>query len=239
MDELVEAITRRVLRELTAAEGGSASTGGRTREESGSLLPGRLYEGNKVVCGVSARHVHLSREHLAVLFGDGYELSPMRPLGQPGQFAAHETVAVVGPRGGFFSVRILGPTRSRTQVELSATDARTLGIDAPVRISGNTEGTPGAVLIGPRGVVTLDSGVIVAARHLHLDPGSADRLGLRDGDVVAIGAGVDGPRPVVFENVVVRSGPAHAAEAHFDTDEANAAGLRGGELVEILRRRRT
>lgn len=180
----------------------------------------------------SARHIHLSPQHVGALFGAGYQLSKMKDLMQPGQFACNETVAVVGPRGTFPKVRILGPSRGATQLEVSLTDARFLGLEIPVRLSGNIEGTPGIILEGPLGRVTIPQGVIVAARHIHLSTSDAERFGVKHGQKVSIRT--TGVRPLIFTDVVVRVSEKFVAEMHVDTDEGNAAGLRDGDLVEIL-----
>lgn len=181
----------------------------------------------KVLIEVSARHVHLSREHLAALFGPEAELHVRKTISQPGQFAAHEIVAVIGPKA-ILPVRVVGPIRAATQVELAASDCRALGIETALRVSGTLDDTPGCVLEGPRGRVTLQHGVIVAKRHLHVSPAQALGLGVKHGDQVAIRT--SGTRPTTFHGVYVRSHE-NQDELSFmiDTDEANAAGLRGGE----------
>ncbi len=183
--------------------------------------------------GVSARHIHLSPEHIHVLFGSGYELSSMKPLSQPDQFAAEETVAVAGPKGRFEEVRILGPARGKTQLEISRTDAFQLGIDPPVRLSGQTEGTPGIRIIGPEGELEIDQGVIVAARHIHLHTRDAMAMNIDDRQKVRVR--VEGERGVVFDNVVCRVSDRFALDMHIDTDEANAAGIRTGDtgIIEM------
>jgi len=180
----------------------------------------------------SARHIHLSQAHVEALFGGGRVLTRMRELSQPGQFAAVEQVEVVGPRGSFPAVRVLGPARPETQVELSATDARILGIPAVFRNSGDTAGSAGLVLRGPAGEVKLDGGVIVALRHLHCDPASAADLGVADKAVVAVELG--GPRAIVLENVLVRVHQDFALALHIDTDEANAVGLTAGMTGRLV-----
>jgi putative phosphotransacetylase len=190
---------------------------------------GKLY----VPVGVSNRHIHLSRRDLDTLFGKGYQLKEFRTLSQPGQFAAAETVTVAGPKGELGKIRVLGPVRQRTQIEISLTDSFSLGIKAPVRMSGELDGTPGAVIKGPAGTVQVPEGVIVAARHLHISGREAAVYGLRDGDVVALKSG--GERAVILENVRVRCGSGHELEVHVDTDEANAAGLVNGGILEIIR----
>jgi putative phosphotransacetylase len=186
----------------------------------------------RVPIGVSARHIHLSAEHIRILFGPGYELQPIKPLSQPGQFAAAETVAVVGPKGRFEKVRILGPARKLSQLEISRTDTYTLGIDAPVRESGDIAGTPGVKVIGPAGEVQLEEGVIVALRHIHFAPEDAARWGIRDKQMLKVRVG--GERAVVFEQVLARVSDKFALDMHIDTDEANAAGIKTGDYGEII-----
>jgi putative phosphotransacetylase len=166
------------------------------------------------------------------LFGPGYRLRELRPLSQPGQFACPDTVEVVGPRGSIPGVRVLGPERPESQVELSITDGFVLGISVPVRVSGDVEGTPGGHLIGPRGAVRLDQGIIVAARHIHMHPRDADATGLQDRQVVA--ARVLGRRGLVFDEVVLRVSDQFQTELHLDLDEGNAAAIRVGDRVEVL-----
>ena len=189
--------------------------------------------GYKVPVGISNKHLHLSDKDLATLFGPAARLTPYKELVQPGQYAAEEQVDIVGPKGSFKKIRIIGPTRPETQVEVSKTDARQLGIDPPVRESGKLEGSPGVKLVGPKGEVELASGAIVALRHVHLSPEQAAEAGVSDKEWVKIKA--DSNRPVIFEQVLVRSGTAHFREFHLDTDEANAAGLSNGEEVELIK----
>lgn len=184
----------------------------------------------RVPVGVSARHVHLSPEHQEALFGTGYKMTPIREL-QPGQYAAKECVTVVGPRGVLQNVRILGPARGSTQVEISRTDAYALGLDPPVRQSGKLEGTTGAVLVGPRRAINLEEGVILAGRHIHIPPEVAARWGLKDRQMVRVRT--EGERKIVFDRVLVRVNPSYSPEMHIDTDEANAAGLRNGDCVMV------
>ena len=189
--------------------------------------------GYEVKVGISNKHLHLSQEHLEVLFGAGHELTPTKELVQPGQFAAEEKVDIVGPKRELKGVRVLGPVRPETQVELALTDARGIGIKAPVRESGKLDGTPGCKLVGPCGEVELDHGVIAALRHVHLSPAQAEEAGVKDKDIVSLRVG--GERGLLFDNVLIRSGSAHEAECHLDTDEGNAAGVGNGQLVEIIK----
>lgn len=178
----------------------------------------------------SGRHVHLTQEQTLALFG--HSLTPQRPLSQPGQFLCRERVTVVGSRGRLENVAVLGPARKENQVELSLTDARILGIDAPIRQSGDVSGTPGATLIGPAGQVRLEQGTIIAQRHIHLRPEDAARFGVRDKQRVKLKTYTR--RPLVFEDVLVRVSPDFAPYAHLDYDEANACGFLPGDLGRIL-----
>ncbi|MFW6237823.1 MAG: phosphate propanoyltransferase [Halanaerobiales bacterium] len=179
--------------------------------------------------GVSNRHLHLSRSHLENLFGTNYELGSLKGLSQPGQFAAEETVTLKGPKGKLEKVRVLGPVREETQVEISITDSYKLGVEPVIRKSGNLEGTPGVKLYGPRGKVELSKGVIVAARHLHLSGETAKIFGLQDGDRIEVEK--KGVRPIIFRDVIVRVSPDYFLEFHIDTDEANAANIKNGDLL--------
>jgi acetate kinase len=189
--------------------------------------------------GVSAHHIHLTQNDLEKLFGTGHELTPRAPLSQPGQFAAEEQVNLIGPKGQIERVRVLGPVRSKTQVEISRTEEFQLGIDAPVRMSGDLAGSPGLIIEGPAGQIRLEEGVICAHRHIHMTPEQALRFGLRDGDVVSVRTRGDGAREVVFGDIVVRVNPKYELELHLDTDEANAAQVSTGDigyLANIQRR---
>ena len=178
----------------------------------------------------SGRHVHVTREQAQTLFGHG--LTPKRPLSQPGQYLANERVTVVGPKGRFENVAVLGPERKEAQVEISLTDGRTLGLEAPVRLSGDVSGTPGVTLIGPGGTVTLNQGVIAAQRHIHLTPEDARNFGVKDKQVVKLQTFT--ARPVIFQDVAVRVSPEFASYVHLDYDEANACGFAKGDLGRIL-----
>ena len=188
--------------------------------------------GYKVEAGISNRHVHLCEADLAVLFGAGHKLTVKKELKQPGQFAAEEQVDVVGPRGTLKGIRVLGPTRRESQVELAQTDARGIGLSLPVRESGVLDNTPGVRLVGPAGEVVLARGAIIALRHIHLSPAQAREAGVSDKDWVTVKT--SGTRPLVFGNVLIRSGDAHTGEFHVDTDEGNAAGITNGDIVEIM-----
>jgi acetate kinase len=181
---------------------------------------------------VSARHVHLTRATLAALFGAGHELRLLRPLSQPGQFAAEETVTLVGPAGRIGEVRVLGPPREADQVELSRSDEIVLGIDAPLRVSGDLSGTPGIELVGPAGRVRIPHGVVQPLRHIHMSPGDAVALGVRHGQRVGVAVDSDG-RDLVFGDVMVRVSPDYRLELHLDTDEGNAAGVVPGATATL------
>lgn len=178
----------------------------------------------------SGRHVHLTREQAEILFGHG--LTPERSLSQPGQYLSKERVTVIGPKGEFRNVAVLGPERKEAQVEISLTDGKALGIQPPVRLSGETVGSPGCILVGSQGRVELDRGVIAAQRHIHLTPADAARFGVRDRQVVHLQTFT--ARPVVFEDTVVRVSGDFAAAVHLDYDEANACGFAKGDWGRIL-----
>ena len=187
----------------------------------------------KVLVETSARHVHVSREALDILFGEGYELTPKKNLSQPGQFACEERVTVVGPKKELAGVSILGPVRPETQVELSLTDARSIGIVAPVRESGDIKGSAGCKLIGPKGEIEITEGVIAAKRHIHMTPDDAAAFGVKDTQVVKVAVETDGRR-LTFGDVVVRVSPKYALAMHIDTDESNAAGIAPGTMGEVI-----
>lgn len=186
-----------------------------------------------IVVGVSNRHVHLSHEDLEKLFGEGYELTPLRPLGQPGQYASEECVELIGPKGSFAKVRILGPVRKNSQVEISRTDSFKLGVTPPVRDSGDIEGTPGIRIKGPLGEIELEKGVIIAKRHIHMLPSDADLYGVKDKDLVSVYFDKEG-RKLIFQDVLIRVSEKFALEFHVDIDEANAALLNNGDQVKIV-----
>lgn len=187
----------------------------------------------EVLLETSARHIHVTQEALEVLFGKGHELTKKKDLSQPGQFACEERVAVVGPKGSFPAVSILGPVRPANQVEISLTDARSIGVTAPVRESGDIEGSGACKLVGPKGEVEIDCGVIAAKRHIHATPEDAEKYGLQDKQVVSVKIESDG-RSLVFGDVVVRVSPKFALAMHIDTDESNAAGAVPGMMGEII-----
>ena len=186
----------------------------------------------QVPVGISVRHIHLTRADVDQLFGYGYQLTPKKALSQPGQFACEECLDVIGPKGELKRVRILGPERSATQIELAQTDCRTIGVNAPVRSSGDTKGTPGVTLRGPLGELTVPEGVIVADRHLHMTPAQAAAFGLADGDRVQIR--INGLKPGIMGGVLVRASNKCALDFHIDTDDGNAFLLKQGQLVTVL-----
>lgn len=189
---------------------------------------------SKVLVETSARHVHVSREDLDILFGEGYELTPKKDLSQPGQFACEERVAVVGSKGQFPAVSILGPTRPVSQVEISASDARSIGCVAPVRESGDTAESGACKLVGPKGEVELKEGVIVAKRHIHLTPEAAAEFGVEDKEIVGVKIESEG-RDLIFGDVVCRVSEKFAPAMHIDTDESNAAFATPGMMGEIVK----
>lgn len=189
---------------------------------------------NTVLVETSARHVHLTEEHIKILFGEGATLTVKKPLSQPGQFACEERVTLVGPKKSIPNVIILGPARSATQVEVSLTDARTLGVDAPVRESGDIAGSGACKIVGPCGEVEISEGVIAAKRHIHLTPADAEAFGVEDKQIVSVKIS-SADRSTIFGDVVVRVSPKFAAAMHIDTDESNAACSFGKCYGEILK----
>lgn len=182
---------------------------------------------------VSARHVHLDKESVEALFGVGHKLTPKRELSQPGQYLEEERVDVIGPKGSFKNVAVLGPERKHVQVEVSFSDAFALGINPPIRQSGNTKGSASVKLVGPKGEITIDEGAIVALRHVHMTPEDAERLGLVDNQVVSVEALTD--RKLVFEDTVIRVSPKFRTRMHVDVDEAGAAHIAGFALGKIIK----
>ena len=186
-----------------------------------------------VLVETSAHHVHVTKEHLEILFGEGYELTVKKMLSQPGQYAAEERVTVVGPKRELANVCILGPVRKATQVELSLTDARSIGVSAPVRESGDVAGSGACKLVGPKGEGELTEGVIAATRHIHMTPADAESYGVKDSQVVSVKIDSNG-RSLVFGDVVIRVSDKYALAMHIDTDESNAAGCTPGLMGEII-----
>jgi putative phosphotransacetylase len=188
--------------------------------------------GYEVKVSLSNKHLHLKAEDIEKLFGKGYELTVMKDLVQPGQYACEEKVDIVGPKGTLKGIRVLGPARPETQIELAMTDARAIGIKAPVKESGKLAGTPGCKLVGPCGEVELGHGVILALRHVHLSAAQAQEAGVKDKDIVSLKIG--GERGLILNNVLIRSGEGHEREVHLDTDEGNAAGCEADTVAEII-----
>ena len=191
-------------------------------------------ENYKIQIGVSNRHVHVSKEDLEILFGKGYELTKKSDLKQPGQFAANEVVIIRGPKGQFENVRILGPVREKSQVEISLTDTFRLGVKAPIKVSGDLDNTPGLEITGQCGTVQIPYGTIVALRHIHMTPEQAKKIGVSDKEIVDVET--FGERQGVLGNVLIRVSNKSALEMHIDIDEANACGLKNNDFV-ILRKR--
>ncbi len=187
----------------------------------------------KFIVEISARHIHVTKEQVAILFGEGHELTPKKALSQPGQFACEEKLTIVGPRGEL-KASILGPERKEAQIELSLTDARTLGVEAKIRESGDIEGTAGIKLVGPCGEIELEKGVIAAKRHIHMTPADAANYGVSNGEIVNVKIETEG-RSLVFGDTVVRVRDDFALAMHIDTDEGNAAGIKGSALGEIVK----
>ena len=211
--QTVEMITQMVLKTITRME-----------QKSG---------GYQVPVGVSARHIHLTQEHVEVLFGEGYKLTKKKEL-MGGQYACNETVTVVGLKlRAIENVRVLGPVRKASQLEISATDAMKLGVAAPIRESGNVAGSAPVAVVGPKGVIYLQEGCIIAMRHIHMSPADAAAAGVRDGDIVSVKA--DNERGTVFNQVKIRVNESFTLEMHIDTDEANASKIKTGDKVTIIK----
>ena len=219
--EQLERVVRQVVRERFAE-----------RLQAGEPQMAAAYTPNLVV-NISARHMHICREHMDVLFGPGADLTVYHWLYQPGAFAAEQTVTVIGPRRRMIDrVRILGPMRERSQVEISFTDSVALGVDAPLRPSGQTDNTPGCLIMGPAGAIELPAGVIRAERHVHMNPTDAETYGFADGQYVKLR--VESDCAVTFENVLCRISPDVLLEVHVDTDEGNACNLVNATGVELM-----
>lgn len=204
-------------------------------QQSGTTTEARTSHEPNLVVSISARHVHLTDQHVETLFGPGHTLTPEKDLYQEGFYAAEETVMVVGPRRRMLpNVRVLGPTRPHSQVELAFTDSISLGLDIPVRHSGKIDGTPGCVLVGPKGVVELEQGVIRAARHVHMNFREADHFGVKNGDNMKLR--IESPAcTVIYEDLLVRADDAIKLEVHLDTDEGNACFLDSATRIEIFK----
>ncbi len=187
-----------------------------------------------ISAGASNRHVHLSEGDLKILFGEGYQLEEIKELGQPGQYAAKEKVIIVGPKNAIAGVRALGPVRKATQVEISRTDAFKLGVKPPIKDSGDHSGTPGVTIVGPKGTVILENGLIIAKRHIHMKPEEAETYGVKNKDIVRVYCEGSGERKTIFDDVLIRVSEKYALEFHVDVDEANAALLSNGDEVFIV-----
>lgn len=188
---------------------------------------------HEIPVGISNRHVHLSQADVNSLFGEGYQMIKMKDLSQPGQYACKETVTICGPKGAIEKVRILGPVRSKTQIEVLAGDSFKLGVASQARLSGDLHGTPGITLVGPKGSVQTTEGLIVAQRHIHMTPEDAQHFGVHDGEIVSIQ--ISGPRGGIYNNVAVRANNASALECHLDVEEANAMNLNSLSKIKIIK----
>ncbi|WP_282140004.1 phosphate propanoyltransferase [Cytobacillus oceanisediminis] len=202
-------------------------------EEIVSRLKDSSGKDHSIPMAVSARHCHLSQRDLEILFGTGYQLTEKADLSQPGQFAANETITIAGPRGSLDKVRILGPARNMTQVEVSRTDSIKLGLKPPLRESGNIEGSSPVTLIGPKGSIYKKEGLIIAQAHIHMAPEDAETFGVKNGEYVKVEA--EGERPISFGNVLIRISPRYRLEMHIDTDEANAGLITGKTAGRLVR----
>lgn len=202
-------------------------------EEIVSRLKDSSGKDHSIPMAVSARHCHLNQRDLEILFGTGYQLTEKADLSQPGQFAANETITIAGPRGSLEKVRILGPARNMTQVEVSRTDSIKLGLKPPLRESGKIEGSSPVTLIGPKGSIYKKEGLIIAQAHIHMAPEDAETFGVKNGEYVKVEA--EGERPISFGNVLIRISPRYRLEMHIDTDEANAGLITGKTAGRLVR----
>ena len=192
-------------------------------------------QGNEIPVGISNRHIHLNKEDLETLFGKGYELTPIKELSQPGQYACKETLTLVGPSmRSIENVRVLGPLRKQSQVEISMTDSFVLKVKPPVRESGKTEGSAPVIIVGPKGIVSLKEGCIIANRHIHMSPSDAAHFGVKDGDYIDVDA-ISGTRKTRWFDVQIRVNDAFRLEMHVDTDDANAVGFKNGSKVTVVK----
>lgn len=224
MNSNINEIIKQVLEKLAEVQGGDAcQKASQTASSEDSSIP----------LGISNRHIHLSQQDVEKLFGKGYQLANMKDLVQPGQFACKETVTVCGPKGAMEKIRVLGPVRSQTQVELLSGDNYKLGIKALPKMSGDLAGTPGVTVVGPQGSVQLQEGAIVAKRHIHMTTEEAKQFGVRDGQIVSIAC--RGTRPGILDDVIIRANDNSALECHLDTEEANGLGLSSDSLIQIVK----
>ncbi|MBI3550254.1 MAG: phosphate propanoyltransferase [Elusimicrobia bacterium] len=187
----------------------------------------------QIPIGVSNRHAHLSQDHWDVLFGKDTQPRKFRAVKQPGFWAAYETIKIEGPKGEVNNIRLVAPHRPKTQIEISKTDASVLGLRPPVRDSGQLDGSAPVRIIGPKGTIEIKEGLIIARRHIHFHPLEAQAMGVKDGEVVRVRAGTGGPRALIFEDVLIRVSDKFSLELHLDTDEANAAWVKSGDIVNI------
>jgi propanediol utilization protein len=216
---MVERVVREVVRQRLAPGGGNGFA---------------LRQAPKLLVNISARHMHITQENLEILFGAGAKLTVLRDLYQEGQFASEQVVTIIGPRHRTITnLRILGPCRTLNQIELSFTDGIAMGIDLPVRMSGNIKGTPGCIVMGPKGHIVLEEGVIRAQRHVHMGPADAEYYGVKNGDAMSLR--IDSSCPVTLEDVIARIDPAFKLEVHIDTDEGNASDLTNAKSVELMK----
>jgi len=192
------------------------------------------FRGPGIKAGVSNRHIHVNEEDLKTLFGKDYELTPIKDLGQPGQYAADEKVIIVGKKGAIPGVRVLGPVRPETQIEISRTDSFQLGVKPPLKDSGDLEGSASLTVVGPKGTIILDRGVIIAKRHIHMTPEEAETYKVKDKDIVKVYCEGDSQRKTIFDDVLIRVSTKYALEFHVDVDEANAAFLSNNQMVYII-----
>lgn len=226
MAQEYEALLKQILEAAAAYNNGAAQTGcAPAQAQPCGVEP--------IPVGISNRHLHLSQADMDTLFGPGYELTRIKDLKQPGQFACKETLTVIGPKGALEKVRVLGPIRKATQVELLQGDSFKLGIKPPVRMSGDLAGTPGVTLVGPKGTVVLSEGAIVAQRHIHMTAAEAAAYGVQNGQIVAME--FDGVRCGTLGNVAIRAGEGHALECHVDTEEANALGITSSSTFRLIK----
>ncbi len=220
-----EALLKQILEAAAAYGKGATCAPAPAAAPAGGLEP--------IPVGISNRHIHLSQADMDVLFGPGYELTKIKDLKQPGQFACKETLTIVGPKGALEKIRVLGPLRKATQVELLLGDSFKLGIKPPIRMSGDLAGSPGVTLVGPKGTVVLTEGAIVAQRHIHMTAAEAAAYGVANGQIVSIE--FDGPRAGTLANVAIRAGEGHSLECHVDTEEANALAITSKTTFKLIK----
>jgi len=196
------------------------------------IFKGEIILKKELPIALSNRHIHLTNEHIEKLFGKDYKLNKLKDLSQPGQFASKEKVDIVGPKGELKGVRVLGPARNKTQAEISLSDGFKLGIKPPVKNSGDIKDSPGGKIVGPKGEVEIEKGIIAASRHIHMHTKDAEKFGLKDNDIVRVK--VPGERGLIFDNVLVRVNENYDLEMHVDVEEGNACGVKNGQIVELV-----